>query len=173
MRGNAIEAAIAELLQRQRGGRASTCVEAHQLALLRVPDDGEQVAAHAVPRGLDQSQQGVGRDGRIHSVPAALQHVQGHLRRQGLAGGRHAVARDDFTARGEGPASDAVLAEDGEREQGEEQEAGGGHGKGGWGRQGSGDPTHSSPAPPVRPGSVRSARGRSAVVHMVRMLVHV
>ena len=81
--------------------RPAAGVEAVELLRLRIPDDGEQVAADALPRGLHEAQDGVGRDGGVDRGAAALEDVERHLARQRLAGRRHAVRGDDFRARGD------------------------------------------------------------------------
>ena len=90
----------AQLLERQRLRRAAAAIEAVELLRLRVPDDGEQVAAHAVADGLHEPERGIGGDRRVHRRAAALEDVERHLAHERMAGGRHAVRGDDFGARG-------------------------------------------------------------------------
>ena len=72
-------------------GRAAAGVEAVELLRLRVPDDGEQVAADAAGHRLHEAHRGVGGDGRVDRVAALLQDVEPDLRRERVAGGDHAV----------------------------------------------------------------------------------
>src|SRR5690606_23337250 len=88
--------------------RAAGAVVAVQLPGLRVPDDGEQVAADAVAGRLHQAEGGIGGDGGIHGAAAAAHGVQGDLGGQRVRGGSHGLGREHFRARGEGLAGNAV-----------------------------------------------------------------
>ena len=94
---------VAESERRAAGG-----VEAVEFFRLRIPDDGEQVAADAAAHRLHQAQRGVGRDGGVDRRAAGLENIEAGLRRERLAGADHAVLRDDFRAGGERSAGDAV-----------------------------------------------------------------
>jgi hypothetical protein len=61
----------------------------------RVVDDREQVASDTVRLRLDQSHHGVGRDGRVDRVSAALQDLHARPRGQRLTGGDDAVCGRD------------------------------------------------------------------------------
>ena len=90
----------AQLLERERLRGTAAAIEAVELLRLRVPDDGEQVAAHAVADGLHEPERRVGGDRRVHRRAAALQDIERHLAHERMAGRRHAVRGDDFGARG-------------------------------------------------------------------------
>ena len=70
----------------------------------------EQIAADAVADRFHQPLGGVGGDGGINGVAACLEHVQGNLGDQRLAGCRHAVTGDDLGSSREGLAGHAVTA---------------------------------------------------------------
>ena len=99
--GIVFEFQLPKMFQRQCMGRAAAGIEAMKFFRLAVPNDGEQIAAHAVAGGFNQTHQGIGGNGGVHGGAALFQDVQRGLRGQRLAGGGHAVTRDDFRARGE------------------------------------------------------------------------
>ena len=76
----------------RRGVRGPAAgVEAVELLRLRVPDDGEQVAADAARHRLDDAEHGVGGDGGVDRVAALLEDADRGGRRQRLARRGHAV----------------------------------------------------------------------------------
>ena len=52
----------------ERFGRPAAGVDGGQLAGLRLPVDGEEIAADAAALRFDDAQRGVGRDGGIHAL---------------------------------------------------------------------------------------------------------
>ena len=72
---------------------------AHRLILL-VPDQREEVAAHAGGVGFDHSQRGGGGDGGVYGIAAVHQGLQPGHSGQGLAGGDHAVGGENGAASG-------------------------------------------------------------------------
>ena len=108
MRGNIGQAAPLEFVERQRFGRTARTVVAVQLFRLRIPHDGEQIAADAVAGRLHQSKRGVCSDRGIHRTAAIAHRLQRDLGRQRMRGGRHRMRRVDLAAGGEGFAGDAV-----------------------------------------------------------------
>lgn len=108
--GDGLVVVLPEPFQGQVLRRAPTGIQAVELPGFRVPDDGEEIAADAVARGLHQSEQGVGGNRRVHRGTALLENVQRDLGCQRLAGRRHAVRGDDFRTRGEGLAGKPVVA---------------------------------------------------------------
>ena len=79
---------------------------------LGIPDDGKQVAADAVAHGLHEAQHGIGGNRGVHGIAPGLEHIQRHLRGQGLAGGRHALGGEHLGPAGKGFAGDAVTTVD-------------------------------------------------------------
>ena len=67
-----------------------------QPAVRRLVDDRKQIAADAVHVRLDETHHGVGRDGRVDRVAAALEHLHASARRQRLTGGDDAEFRGDL-----------------------------------------------------------------------------
>ena len=67
-----------------------------QAVVRRLVDDGKQIAADPVHVRLDETHHGIGRDGRVHGVAAALEHLNASARGQRLAGGDDAVLRGDL-----------------------------------------------------------------------------
>ena len=55
-----------------------------------------EIAADAVVVRLDEAHHGVGRDGRVHRVPAALEDLDAGARGERMAGGDDAVLRRDL-----------------------------------------------------------------------------
>jgi hypothetical protein len=76
-----------------------------------IPGDGEQVAPDAAAGRLHEAERRVGRDRRIDGAAALLEDVQRDLRRQGLAGRRHAMRRQHLGAGDEFGAGDAICAQ--------------------------------------------------------------
>ena len=66
--------------------------------LFTVPDDSKGVAADAVAGRLDHRQRHGGGYGRIHGIPAQLQHLHSRLRRQRLRSGNSVMAQHRRTA---------------------------------------------------------------------------
>ena len=60
-------------------------VQSVKLLRLRVPDDGEEVAAHAARHRFHEPHRGTGRDGGIDGVAAILENVQPDLSRNRMA----------------------------------------------------------------------------------------
>ena len=92
--GSSGDASGAQVSWRQRTRRPAAGIEAMKRAGLGLVDEGEQVAADAVARGLHQAHHRVGRDGGVDGVAAALEHLHAGARGQHLAG------RDDAETRG-------------------------------------------------------------------------
>ncbi len=88
--------------------RAARAVEAVELVFLRDVHDGEQVAADAVGDGFHQAEGGVGGDGGVDGVAAALEHVEARLAGRRDARADHPVPPEHRRTRGEGLAHDAV-----------------------------------------------------------------
>ena len=99
-------------------GAPAAGVEAVELLRLRVPDDGEQVAADAARHRLHEAHRGVGGDGRVDGVAAVLQHVEPDLRGERVAGGDHAVVGDRLGPRPDLAVGDPSVAE---QEDGDEE----------------------------------------------------
>ena len=91
------------------GGAARTVI-AVELLRLRVPHDGEQIAADAIQYRLHQSDRGVGGDGGIDRAAAVLDPVDCDLGGERLFGRRHAVLRQDGRAGRPGRSRIAVAA---------------------------------------------------------------
>ena len=90
------------LVRGERGGSPAGAVQAVEAAGLRVPDDGEQVAADAARHRLHQSEGGVDRDGGVGGAASFLQHVHADLDRERVGGGHHPVTGEDDGPGGEG-----------------------------------------------------------------------
>jgi len=75
---------------------------------LGVPDDGEEVAAEAVARGLHETEGGVGGDGGVDGGAAGFENIEADLGRERVAGGDHAVRGDHLGAGGAGAAVDPI-----------------------------------------------------------------
>jgi hypothetical protein len=80
VRGYLIDAATTELIEGERLRGSSTGVETIQLSRLRIPHNGEEIAADAVTGRLDQSENGVRGDGGIYRTPTLPQYLYGGLR---------------------------------------------------------------------------------------------
>jgi hypothetical protein len=78
---------------------AAAGVQAIELLSLCVPDDGEQIAAHATTGRFDKAQHCIGGNGGIHGIAPGLQNLQADLCRQRLAGRHNAVTRHHGRAR--------------------------------------------------------------------------
>ena len=90
---------LEQLIERLVRGRAPRSVDAVQFARRGIVDDGEQVAADAVPGRLHQAQRGIGGNRRVHRIAAILEHVERDLRRERMRGRGHAMLRDYRAAR--------------------------------------------------------------------------
>ena len=111
------------VLERGAAGGASRGVEPAELAVLRTPHDGEEIAADARPDGFHEPERRVGRDGGVDRRATGLEHVEADLGRERLAGADHAVWREHLGARRKGVAGDAIARE--QREGGENGHAAG------------------------------------------------
>jgi hypothetical protein len=98
-----------------------------QFLRLRIPDDGEQIAADAVSGGLHQAEGRIRRDRGVDRAAAGFQDVERDLGGQRVAGGGHALAGMDFRAGGEGAVDQAVGGHGRCSEQGQQEEAGKAH----------------------------------------------
>ena len=92
-------------------GARPLAFNAIELLFLRHPRNHEHIAADAGARRFDHVQDRRARDRGIEGVAARFQNLQAGLRRQGLAGGHDAVARQHFRARLRQPAAGAVAAD--------------------------------------------------------------
>ena len=84
--------------------RPAARVEAVDRAGLRLVVEDEQVAADAVAGRLHQADGGVGGDGGVDRVAAALENLHAGARGQRLAGGDDAEGRGDHRATDDRPA---------------------------------------------------------------------
>ena len=84
-----------DLFGRERQRRASGGVQADDLLLGRIPEDGEEVAAEAVRRRLHQAEAGVRRDRRVDGAPPLAQDLHSRLSAEGLGARHHAVLGPD------------------------------------------------------------------------------
>ena len=80
-------------------GRPAAGVKAIQLLRLRVIDDGEQIAPHAIHHWLDDSERSICGNRRIHSAAAPRQNRRARLRSDSLAGRHNAILRHHHGAR--------------------------------------------------------------------------
>jgi hypothetical protein len=100
-----------EILAGQFVRRPSARVQAVELLVFSIPDDGEQIAADSAAGRLHQPQGRVGGDGCVHRAAPAQQNVHRDLGGQRMTGRGHPVSRDHFRPGGKGPAGDAVATE--------------------------------------------------------------
>ena len=111
--GDGLQAAALELFGRRALRRPAAGVQRVHALRLRVVDEREQVAADAVHRGFDDGEDGRGSDRGIEGVAPLLEDAQPRRRRQRLARGDHAVAREHDRARRarirRGPVARALL----------------------------------------------------------------
>ena len=96
------------LLETEAERGAPGSVQPIKLFGLRLIDDGEEIATHAATHRLHEAERGVGSDGRIDRVAAGFQRINPDLRGQRMARADHAVLPENFRARGERFAGDAV-----------------------------------------------------------------
>ena len=90
---NARPPARGQRLARHERAAAPAGVQAVQVLVLRRPDHGEQVAAHARHVRLHDREHGSGSHRGIDGVASPLQHLEPGGARQRLTGGDHAVWR--------------------------------------------------------------------------------
>ena len=90
--------------------RPAARVQAVDRAGLRVVVDDEQVAADAVAGRLHQADGGVGGDGRVDGVAAALENLHAGARRQRLARGDDPEGRRDDRAPDDRAARSRILS---------------------------------------------------------------
>jgi hypothetical protein len=79
-----------------------------QLIGAGIPHHGEKVAANSIAHGFDQTQDGIRGNRSVYRIATALQSIQGRLRCQGVAGGGHSLAGQNFRTRREGRPSNSV-----------------------------------------------------------------
>ena len=108
MTGDRFEPLLLKILQAQRIRGPPAGVETVELATLRIPHDGEEIAADPIACGLHEAQHGVGGDGRVDCVASCFQDVQSHLSCKRLTGGCHGVGGDDLRSSREGLAGNPV-----------------------------------------------------------------
>ena len=94
--------------QRQAARRFAARIERIDLVLFGDVDDGEEIAAWPDIHRLDDAQDGGRRDRGIDRVTALSQDVEAGFCGEWLAGGHHAVSREDLRAMLRNPALRAV-----------------------------------------------------------------
>src|ERR1700691_33430 len=89
------DAILVEMLNRKSLGCPPACVQAVDFAGLRLPIDGEEIAAHAVGSGFCDIEYSVGCDCGIDGGPTPFKDARSSLRGRNLTGGNHTVLRSD------------------------------------------------------------------------------
>jgi hypothetical protein len=79
------------------GGPAAG-VDAGQLVCLRIPNQGEQIAARTVHHGFHQAEHGICGDGGIRRGTSASQNLGAGLGREGLRGSDNAAPGNNHGA---------------------------------------------------------------------------
>ena len=97
-RRNGIHAVFPKIFDGHRSRRASRRVEPGELLLLRIPDDGKQVATNTATGRFHQSECRVRCDSSVHGRAACLENIEGHLRCERLTSCRHTVRGDHLGA---------------------------------------------------------------------------
>ena len=87
----AVDGAGADGFEREGLGRTAGAGHGVELAGLRIPDEGKAVAAQAGTDRLHKAEHGVSGNGRIDRRAAALEHLDGSLRGEGMRGAGRAV----------------------------------------------------------------------------------
>ena len=102
-------------------------VEAVELLGLRIVNDGEEIAAHAVAHRFHQTECRIRGNGRVHGGAAGFEDIESGLRGERVAGADHAVRAEHGRAGGEGATVDAVDlgAEQGAEDREQKTEQGG------------------------------------------------
>ena len=99
-------------VQRQRLRAAARAIQAHDFPGLRIPQQGERIAANPAGDRLAKAQHRIGRNRRIHRRAPGFQHLDGGQRGQRVRGRRCAMQPPRRRTTGKGRPVDAVTLPD-------------------------------------------------------------